>query len=121
MADEHASLADVIENISSPRYRISRVNKLVLYPLLGITKKVQELAKTTKPVCKVLAIQKNNKALISSFNKCNISLIVTNKDYEGLNAKQKQIVAVDLNASKVYSCISNQNGNKDKTTGTLFL
>ena len=121
IAEQFSALDEIIENVSSPRYRVSRVNKLVLYPLLGITKKVQELAKTTKPVCKVLAIQKNNKTLISSFNKRNISLIVTNKDYESLNAKQKQIIAVDLNASKVYSCISNQNGNKDKTTGTLFI
>ena len=121
MADEHASLADVIENISSPRYRISRVNKLVLYPLLGITKKVQELAKTTKPVCKVLAIEKQNKTLISNFNKRKISLIVTNKDYESLNKQQKQIIDIDLNASNVYSCITKQPNNQDKKIGTLFI
>ena len=121
IADQFNSLDEIIANISSPRYRVSRVNKLVLYPLLGITKKVQEIAKTAKPVCKVLAINKSNKTLISSFNKRNISLIVSNKDYENLNSKQKQIIQIDLNASNIYSCINQTTGNKDKTTGTLFI
>lgn len=121
MAEQHSSLDDIINNISSPRYRVSRVNKLILYPLLGITKKVQDIAKTSKPVCKVLAINKDNKSLISSFNKRKISLIVSNKDYETLNAKQKQIIDIDLNASNIYSCISQASGNTDKKTGTLFI
>lgn len=121
MADEHSSLADIVSNVSSPRYRISRVNKLVLYPLLGITKKVQELAKTTKPVCKVLAIQKQNKSLISNYNKRKINLIVTNKDYECLNRQQKQIINIDLTASNIYACITNKPNNQDKKIGTLFI
>lgn len=121
MAEQHSSLDDITNNISSPRYRVSRVNKLILYPLLGITKKVQDMAKTTKPVCKVLAIVKDNKSLISSFNKRKISLIVSNKDYDTLSAKQKQIIDIDLNASNIYSCISQTSGNTDKKTGTLFI
>ena len=121
MAEQHSSLDDIINNISSPRYRVSRVNKLILYPLLGITKKVQDIAKTSKPVCKVLAINKDNKSLISSFNKRKISLIVSNKDYETLSAKQKQIIDIDLNASNIYSCISQTSGNTDKKIGTLFI
>lgn len=121
IAEQYSSLDDIVSNIASPRYRVSRVNKLVLYPLLGITKKVQELAKTTKPACKILAINRNNKSLISSFDKRKISLIVSNKDYDALNTKQKQIINIDLNASNIYSCISQNTGNKDKTTGTLFL
>ena len=32
---------DITENIATPRYRVSRVNKLLLYPMLKITKKIR--------------------------------------------------------------------------------
>lgn len=121
MADNFKTLEEITTNISSPRYRAARVNKLVLYPLLQITKKVQDLAKTTKPAAKVLAINKSNKTLISTYNKKKISLIVTNNDYNNLSSKQKQIIDIDLNASSVYSTSSQRENNIDKTTGTLFI
>ena len=68
-SDECTNLESLTNKISTPRYRISRVNKLILYPLLEITKKSQSLAQKTKPVVKVLAIRKNNKILLSTYNK----------------------------------------------------
>ncbi len=120
-AETNSIHTEIIDGITSARYRRSRVNKLVLYPLLGITKKVQMLAKTTKPLAKVLAISRANKTLISNYDKRKISLIVTNKDYENLNAKQKQIISIDLAASDIYSIISNLPNSYDKKTGTLFI
>lgn len=116
-----SSLSQAKNEIATPRYRIARVNKLLLYPLLCVTKDIVDVSQKTKPVVKVLAIQKNNKFLISNANKRKISLIVTNKDYENISANQKKIANIDLLASNIYSCITNRPNDLDKKIGTMFL
>ena len=69
ICDSASSLSQAKNEIATPRYRIARVNKLLLYPLLCVTKDVVDVSQKTKPVVKVLAIQKNNKFLISNANK----------------------------------------------------
>lgn len=121
MADKFSTLAEIIENVATPRYRISRVNKLLIYPLLGITKKAILSSLKTKPAVKVLAITKNNVTLLKSYNKKNISLITTNKEYENLSLKQKQLFDIDLNAANIYNTIMCKPNNNDKKIGTMFL
>ena len=121
ICDSASSLSQAKNEIATPRYRIARVNKLLLYPLLCVTKDVVDVSQKTKPVVKVLAIQKNNKFLISNANKRKISLIVTNKDYDNLSVNQKKIASIDLLASNIYSCITNRPNDLDKKIGTMFL
>ena len=120
-ADSLSNLDKLEENISSPRYRKPRVKKLILYPCLNITKTLVQNAQTTKPVVKVLAISKNFKSFLSTAPKNKISLVVTNKDYENLSKKQKDIINVDLTASNLYSLATKVQNNTDKKTGVLFL
>ena len=121
MADQYSSLKDIIKNTATPRYRVARVNKLLLYPLLGITKKLQEQTLKTKPAVKVLATNKTNKTLLTTYNKNKISLVVSNADYLKLNNKQKQIFDIDLNASNIYNTIKKVQNNNDKKIGTMFV
>ena len=121
MSDKFSTLAEITENVSTPRYRVSRVNKLLIYPLLEITKKAVDLSLNTKPVVKVLAINKNNVSLLKTYNKKSISLITTNKEYDALSSKQKQLIKIDLNASNIYNTIMNKPNNNDKKIGTMFL
>lgn len=121
ICDNESSLEDAKNKISTPRYRLPRVNKLLLYPMLNITKQIMDSSQKTKPVVKVLAISKSNKTLISGYNKKKISLIATNKDYESLTKSQKQIISVDLLASNIHSCVTNKPNNNDKKIGTMFL
>ena len=121
MADKYSTLDEIIDAIVTPRYRQSRVKKLLIYPSLEITKKKVSLAKTTKPAVKVLAISKSNKTLLSLVNKRKISLVVSNKDYENLSKQQKQIFDIDLNASNLYAVATQTQNNDDKKKGTLFV
>ncbi|MBO5344936.1 MAG: nucleotidyltransferase family protein, partial [Clostridia bacterium] len=82
------TLDEITNNVASPRYRVPRVQKLLLYPLLEITQSAVKLAEKTKPVVKVIAISKSNKTLLSSYNKKKISLIATNNDYNSLSPAQ---------------------------------
>lgn len=121
IADECENYEKIIEKIETPRYRLPRVNKLLLYPILNITKSVVKQSYNTKPVCKVLAIQKSKKNLLFEYNKNKITLISNNKIYNLLSKSQKSIIDVDLNASCIYYSITEEIGNKDKKIGTLFL
>lgn len=121
MSDKFSNLSNIRENIATPRYRIARVNKLLLYPLLNITKSTENLALKTKPVVKVLSINKNNLELLKTYNKNKINLITTNKEYNNLSKTQKQIIEIDLNASNIYNTILEHQNNEDKKIGTIFL
>lgn len=121
MADKFSNYTEIKNNVTTPRYRLQRVNKLLLYPVLNITKKAVQTAKTTKPVVKVIATKKSNLELLKTYNKNKISLITTNKDYNNLINSQKQIIEIDLNASNIYNTIMNHKNNEDKKQGTLFL
>lgn len=121
MSNKHKNLEDIKTAIATPRYRLQRVNKLLLYPLLNITKKVISLAQKTKPAVKVLAISKANKTLLKFASKSKISLVVTNNDYNNLNKNQKLIFDIDQTASNVYAVIKSQPNNLDRKKGTMFL
>ena len=120
MCDTYSNFDDIKKNISSPRYRIQRVNKLLLYPILNITKDVVSKSKTAKPCAKVLAINKNNKEILRS-NKSKINLIASNVNYKTLNKTQRKIIDIDLNASTLYNTIFDNKLIGDKKIGTMFL
>jgi len=110
------------DTLSSKRYRLSRINKILLYLLLDVKKRDYAKIKKSTPVTKVLAINKNKKNLISLFLKHeNIKLILSNKDYNCLNPEQTLSVLFDQKASDLYSICTNTNLNTDKTVGTLYI
>lgn len=121
LSNDYSNLEQLTKQISTPRYRESRVNKLLIYPLIGITKAKSNLAKKVKPFAKVLAISKSQKHILSAYPKSKINLIVTNKDYESPSASQKKIIEIDLHASNIYNLAISKQNNNDKKTGTLFL
>lgn len=120
-SDIAKSLNELEEMVTTPRFRRARVQKLLIYPILSITKNIEIQSKQSKPAVKVLAISKNFKSFLSETKKSKVTLIVTNKDYEKLNKTQKKIIDIDLNASNLYNTIISKQNNNDKKTGTLFL
>jgi len=115
------TFSNIKENIVTPRYREPRVNKLLLYPLLEIKDTIVTKSKNSKLAIKVIAIDKNKKELLKSYNKNKIKLIVTNKDYNELTKTQSSIINIDLNASDIYQKIIEEPANIDKKIGTLFI
>lgn len=120
-AEQASSLDELTELVSTPRYRTARVKKLLLYPILGVTKKAVELSKKSKAVSKVLAINKDSKEILSFAKKRKIHLISTNKDYENLSVNNKKLVDIDLSASNLYNSVIKKQNNNDKKTGVLFM
>jgi predicted nucleotidyltransferase len=48
MSEKYSSLNEIKNAITTPRYRLARINKLMLYPLLDITKAIQQKATKSK-------------------------------------------------------------------------
>ncbi len=119
-ANKFADYDCILKEVASPRYREARVKKLLLYPLLGISKNTYEFAKKTKPCAKLLAIKKDKKILLSNIRKNKINLLVTNKDYLLLNNNQRYIIDIDYFASNIYSIIKGEINDKDKKIGVIF-
>lgn len=120
MSDKFATINEIAENVSTARYRRARVNKLLLYPLLEITKQKVKLSKRRLPAVRVLAVSKNNKQVLSAFAKSKLPLVVTNDDYNKLSAAQKIIMDTDFLASEIFRTIEGSEKN-DKKMGTMFV
>lgn len=120
MCDKYSSLQIATASIETKRYRKSRINKLLLYPLLGITKNIYSEIESSLPVVKLLAIKNDKKHIISKASK-NISLIIRKEDLENLDNGQSQSISIDLKASNLYNLLIGLPHNADITTGTLFI
>ena len=121
-AETFENFDEIKKEICSPRYREPRVNKLLLYPLLNVTKKTISNSFKTKPVAKLLAIKKERKNdFLKKIDKSKINLIVKGKDYQSLNKKQIAVINVDLVASNIFSLITSKKPNLDKKIGTIFI
>ena len=92
------TLNEFINIIKSKRYTNTRIQRILLYALLGITKKDMDLSKKTSPYIRVLATNKRGKFLISEILKANpkLEIITSVKRY------------LDSNPSKNYQLMLNQ-------------
>lgn len=115
------SLDECIAASTTKRYRASRIKKLCLYPSLNITKANVSKIFKGRPIVRLLAIRKTQKAFISQCNSKHILIIVSNGDYKKLTPSQKLSANIDLSASNLYSIATGAVFNNDIKTGTLFL
>ncbi len=120
MANKFSKISDIIDNVSTPRYRKPRVAKLLLYCLLNITKDAVLISQKSKPAAKLLAIKKDKKHLLSNVIKSKLDLIVTNADFENLKEQQHVIIDIDKNASDIYNLLFDKPNHLDTKTGAIF-
>ena len=116
-----SNLAECIKASETKRYRTARIKKLCIYPSLNITKaNVAKIAKG-RIVARLLAIKKEQKDFISSFNNKYVKVIVSHADFSRLTSSQILSANIDLAATNLYSIACGTNYNSDITTGTLFI
>lgn len=66
------NLNDLLNIIKSKRYTSTRIQRILLYALLGITKKDIDISKKTTPYIRVLGLNNRGKFLISEIAKANL-------------------------------------------------
>lgn len=106
-ANSCSNLVDFLNIIKSKRYTSTRIQRILLYSLLGITKKDMDLSKKVQPYVRVLGFNERGKFLLSEIAKANPKLeIVTSvkKFYDATSNKNlKAMIDKDIEATNVYT------------------
>ena len=101
------TLNEFINIIKSKRYTNTSIQRILLYALLGITKKDMDLSKKTSPYIRVLATNKRGKFLISEILKANpkLEIITSVKRYldSSPNKNYQLMLNQDIWATNVYT------------------
>ena len=103
-SNETNSLEDLINKCKSKRYTRTRIQRILIYALLGITRQDMEMSENVNPYIRVLAVNKNGRELLSIINKTivNKANINTNTDINNIN----------INKPNENTDINNINNNK---------
>lgn len=101
------NLTELINGIKSKRYTQTRIQRILIYALLGINKKMMENSKKIIPYTRILGFNSKGKMLISeSMNKNpKINMITSVKKYidQNKNKQLAEMLNVDIFATDVYT------------------
>lgn len=110
-AEECNNLIDLVNSIKSKRYTETRINRILLYALLGIDKRNMENSKKIIPYTRVLAFDSKGRQLLSEIMRANpkINMITSVNKYVQENIKKKsssklmESLEKDMFATDVYT------------------
>ena len=101
------TIAEFLVLIKSKRYTSTRIQRILLYSLLGITKKDMILSKKVNPYVRVLGLNNKGKFMISEIAKANpkLEIITSVKRFNDRsnNKNLKLMLDKDIFATNVYS------------------
>ena len=126
-SDNCNNLADLIDMIKSKRYTLTRINRILLYVLLNITKKDIEASYKAIPYIRVLGVNAKGKELISKISKANkkINIVTSPKKFldNTKNKTLKNMLEKDIFASNIYTLgyKKNPKANLDLTNKLITL
>ena len=101
------SIIELLSIIKSKRYTSTRIQRILLYALLGITKKDMEISKSTLPYVRILGFNANGAKLVSEISKNNpkLNIITSVKKFVDSNKNKnlRQMLDKDIFATNVYT------------------
>ena len=102
-----SNVYEAISMIKSKRYTQSRIQRIMLYSLLGITKKDIELSKKVTPYIRILGFTSKGKRLISAISDANpkLNIIISVKKFVDSNNNKNlhSLLSKDIFATNVYT------------------
>ncbi len=105
--DSCNTVDELLSLIKSKRYTQTRIQRILLYALLGITKKDMEISKNVVPYVRVLGFNENGKKLVSeiSKNNPNLQIVTSVKKFIDNNSDSNLEVLInkDIFATDAYS------------------
>ena len=101
------SIIEFLSMVKSKRYTSTRIQRILLYVLLGITKKDMEISKNVLPYVRVLGFNENGTKLISEISKNNpkLNIITSVKKFVDSNKNKnlKHMLDKDIFSTNVYT------------------
>ena len=105
--NSYNTLEDLINTIKSKRYTQTRLQRILLYALLGITKKDIQVSYKAIPYIRVLAMNTNGKYLISKIKQLNkkVQIVTSVKKYMDTctDRNMKSMLEKDILATNIYT------------------
>lgn len=101
------NVIDLVNMVKSKRYTQTRIQRVLIYALLGIDKKMMETARKTVPYTRILGYSERGKKLISEIKSKNpkINLVTSVKEFMEItrNKVLKEMLETDIYATNVYT------------------
>lgn len=117
------NLIELINGIKSKRYTQTRIQRILLYALLGITKKDMEVSKKMVPYIRVLGCSENGKMLLSQISP-KAKVITSFKKFESANRNRRiaKFLEIDKRATDIYTLgyKKNSKAGLDYTKGLIL-
>ncbi len=106
-AESCNKLDDLINIIKSKRFTQTRIQRILLYALLGIDKKKMDVARKISPYVRVLGLNNRGKQLLSEIvrNNPKINIVTSVKKYMDNvgNKNLKEMLQTDIFATNIYT------------------
>ena len=106
-ADSCNTLDELINIVKTKRFTQTRIQRILIYSLLGITKKQMETSKKITPYVRVLGFDNKGKELISEMMNINpkLNVVTSVKKYIDTVASKnlKEMIETDILATNVYT------------------
>ncbi len=122
-ADSCNTLNDLLNMISTKRYTKTRLQRILLYSLIGISKNDMDMSKKVYPYMRVLGFNDKGKFLVSEIAKANpkLEIITSVKRFTDLNTNRnyKIMMQKEILATNIYTLGFEQDSlsNLDYTKG----
>ena len=116
LSKDNRTLSDLIEKVSTKRYTMARVRRILISNLLGITDDLVKDALKSPLYAKVIAVNSNSKDVIAELAKNSKIPIITRKsDANALKRTAQKCYEIDTIASDVYNLMTNGKENENQT------
>lgn len=101
------NITELLNIVKSKRYTQTRIQRILLYALLGITKKTMEISKNTIPYIRILGFNENGRQLVSEISNKNpeLQLITSVKKFfdNNMNENLDKLLHTDIFATNIYT------------------
>ncbi len=112
---DNKDLSLALNKITTKRYTSSRVRRIVICSLLGITKDLTERCLKSKLYAKALAVKGEFLPLISDIKKNNAMVLIRKNDYRDLEKTALECFNIDVVANELYNFVSGKTTNEYHT------
>lgn len=106
-ADSCNTLNEFMNIVKSKRYTSTRIQRILLYALLGITKEDMKTSNKITPYVRILGMNNKGKELLSLISRSNpkLNIITSVKKFVDSNTNKnlQDMLNIDINATNIYT------------------
>ena len=101
------NLEELISNIKSKQFRQTRIQRILLYALLGISQRDMSMSRRVNPYIRVLGFNKHGKKIISAIAKQNprVHVVISVKNFleNTMDYRLSNMLSKDILATNIYT------------------